>query len=103
MIKIKPSAFQGLGIGIWFNHCIGPRSKKYLKNSMGLRDEKIRSVCWVTGHLRILSIRDSFTEGWTSQWEKHSLEEFRGLKITGGRGAKSWGGVLLSNHGEGET
>jgi hypothetical protein len=62
---------------------------------MGLRDEKIRSVCWVTDHLRILSIRDSFTEGWTSQWEKHSLEEFRGLKITGGRGAKSWGGVLL--------
>jgi len=70
---------------------------------MGLRNEKIRSVCWVAGHLRILSIRDSFTEGWTSQWEKHSLEEFRGLKITGGRGAKSWGGVLLSNHGEGET
>ena len=23
-IKIKPSTFQGLGIGIWFNHCIGP-------------------------------------------------------------------------------
>jgi len=30
-------------------------------------------------------------------------QNFRGLKIAGSRGAKRRGGVLLSNHGEGET
>ena len=61
------------GIGTY-----GPCSKKYLKNSMGLRDEKIRSVSWVANHSRILSFGDSFTEGGPIQWKKHSLAEFPG-------------------------
>jgi len=48
----------------------GPYSAKYFSNSMGLRDEKIRSVSLVAGHPRILFIGDSFTEGGPIQWEK---------------------------------
>ena len=67
------------GIGTY-----GPCSKKYLKNSMGLRDEKIRSVSWVANHSRILSFGDSFTEGGPIQWKKTFIGRISGaLKSQG--------------------
>ena len=57
---------------------------------MGLRDEKIRSVSWVTDHLRILSIGDSFTEGGPIQWEKTFAGRICGaLKSQGVEGLNS--------------
>ena len=62
----------------------GPYSAKYFSNSMGLRDEKIRSVSLVADHPRIIFIGDSFTEGGPIQWEKTFVGRISGaLKSQG--------------------
>jgi len=52
---------------------------------MGIRDEKIRSVSWVTDHPGNLSVGDSFTEGAPIQWKKTLIGKISGaLKSQGG-------------------